>query len=271
MRHVSEQVAQLASKMDASQECQVPPTYQVDLATDNALINDSLPENCQDIYDLGNVESGVYMIYEPVATVQSSKFRTSSRKGINVYCDMEELFGGPGWIVFQRRQDSSVSFSRNWEEYADGFGDLNGNLWLGNDNLAFITNGDTTYELRIELQDWENEWRYARYASFRIEDACTEYVLRLGSFTAGDAGDSMTVNNGNRFSTPDNDNDVWPSNCASVYNMAGWWYRSCGYALLNNPYHNASSTLVGGQGIQWFHWHGNTYSLKYVEMKLRPI
>ena len=96
MQHVSEQVAQLASKMDASQECQAPPNYQVDLATDYALHNDSLPENCRDIYDLGNVVSGVYMIYEPVATVQSSQFRTSFRRGINVYCDMEELYGGPG-------------------------------------------------------------------------------------------------------------------------------------------------------------------------------
>ena len=172
--------------------------------------------------------------------------------------------------MFQRRQDSSVSFSRNWEEYANGFGDLNGNFWLGNDNLALITNGDTTYELRIELQDWDNEWRYARYASFRIEDACTEYVLRLGSFTAGDAGNSMTATNGRSFSTPDNDNDLWSYNCAEVRYMAGWWYSTCSHSLLNNPYHNSSSASTY-HGIVWQTWHGWTYSLMYVEMKLRPV
>ena len=206
-----------------------------------------------------------------MSNVRSSKFSTSFRRAINVYCDMTETFGGPAWLVFQRRQDSSVSFSRSWEEYADGFGDLNGNLWLGNDNLALITNGDTTYELRIELQDWDNEWRYARYASFRVEPFCTEYVLRLGSFIAGDAGDSFKYNNGFRFSTPDNDNDNWPSfNCAEFQYMAGWWYLNCGSSFLNNPYHNTSSAS-SGQGIVWHTWHGTSYSLKYVEMKLRPV
>ena len=264
IRHVSEQVAQLATKIDGLQECQTPPNYQVNLETDYALTNDSLPENCKDIFDLGFTVSGVYTIYESLSTVKSSQFRTSFRRAINVYCDMEELFGGPGWIVFQRRQDSSVSFSRNWEEYADGFGHLDGNLWLGNDNLALITNGDTTYELRIELQDWDNERRYARYASFRIEDACTEYKLRLGSFTAGDAGNSLTYSNGYRFATPDNDYN----GCAEQYS-SGWWYESCSYSFLNNPYHNTSSP--SSRGIVWRHWHGTSYALKYVEMKLRPV
>ena len=156
IRHVSEQVAQLAAKIDTSKECQAPSNYQNALEDDNALNDYSLPRNCKDILDIGFTVSGVYRIYEPVSTVQFSKFRTSFRRGINVYCDMEESFGGPGWLVFQRRLDSSVSFSRNWKEYVDGFGDLNGNLWLGNDNFALITAGNTTYELRIELQDWNN-------------------------------------------------------------------------------------------------------------------
>ena len=48
---------------------------------------------------------------------------------LQVYCDMETE--GGGWIVFQRRQDGSENFFRHFNEYVAGFGDLNGEFWLG--------------------------------------------------------------------------------------------------------------------------------------------
>ena len=33
--------------------------------------------------------------------------------------------------VFKRRQNRAVEFFRNWEEYANGFGNKSGEFWLG--------------------------------------------------------------------------------------------------------------------------------------------
>ena len=37
--------------------------------------------------------------------------------------------------MFQGRQNASVDFYRGWQDYKNGFGDLNGNFWLGLDEI----------------------------------------------------------------------------------------------------------------------------------------
>jgi len=44
--------------------------------------------------------------------------------------DDDDIFNA--FQVFQRRMDGSVEFYRDWDTYTDGFGDLNGEFWLGN-------------------------------------------------------------------------------------------------------------------------------------------
>ena len=71
-----------------------------------------------------------------------------------VYCDMDT--DGGGWVVFQRRMDGTVDFYRNWADYLKGFGDLNGEFWLGLYKIHRLTQATNT-TLRIDLADFEGE------------------------------------------------------------------------------------------------------------------
>ena len=87
--------------------------------------------------------------------------------------------------VFQKRQDGSVDFYRNWAEYASGFGDLDGEFWLGNDNIHDISNAPgKIYYLRVDLDDG-TETRVAMYDSFKIKDSQDKYQIQLGGYMAG--------------------------------------------------------------------------------------
>ena len=58
---------------------------------------------------------------------------------------------GGGWTVFQRRQDGSVDFYRNWTDYENGFGYLNGEFWLGLSKIHRLSKGGSNI-LRIDLK-----------------------------------------------------------------------------------------------------------------------
>ena len=246
-------------------------TAEVTTATVSSIDTEYLPENCQDIYALGNTSSGVYTIYEPWSAFKASRNLDSNRKAIDVFCDQDNANGGPGWLVFQRRQDDSVSFNRTWNEYRDGFGNLTSNVWLGNQNIAIITGSDTAYKLRIDLEDWSNETRHALYSTVRVLNESQQFQLQLGEYSGNAGGDSMRLARNMNFSTPDMDNDAWSSvHCAQGYS-AGFWFSRCAWASLNNPYRNPTDSVRGGLGIVWDDWHGWYYSLKAVQMKIRPV
>ncbi|XP_043843216.1 ficolin-1-like [Dromiciops gliroides] len=209
------------------------------------------PRTCKDLRDQGKILSGWYTIYPYACTPMT------------VLCDMDT--DGGGWIVFQRRADGSVNFFRDWAAYKRGFGSQLGEFWMGNDNLHHLTT-QRNNELRIDLQDFDQNHFFAKYASFQIQGETENYKLILGNFVDGNAGDSMTYHNQKPFSTKDRDND---SNCAKNFKGA-WWYGNCHNSNLNGLYLRGNHESYAN-GINWKSGKGYNYSYKISEMKFRPV
>ena len=88
---------------------------------------------------------------------------------------------GGGWTVFQRRLDGSVDFYRGWQDYKHGFGDLNGEFWLGLDKINRIASASRN-KLRIDMEDTSGNTKYAEYDSFAIASEQQQYRLSFGTF-----------------------------------------------------------------------------------------
>lgn len=80
-------------------------------------------------------------------------------------CDMETA--GGGWTVVQTRRDGSLDFNGTWQEYREGFGSPKAEHWLGNAALHGLTAGGQ-HQLRVELEDWNQQRRHATYSNFRV-------------------------------------------------------------------------------------------------------
>ena len=192
-------------------------------------------------------------------------------KPVSVYCDMET--DGGGWTVFQRRKDGSTDFYQGWNDYADGFGDVQGEFWLGLENIHEVMNFAALegQELRIDLKDWKNESAYATYSEFFVSDASSKYTLRIGGYS-GTAGNAFELNNRMMFTTKDQDNDRLSYNCAKRHHGA-WWYSRmhsrgiCHHVNLNGKYFN--SATENQTGVTWRQWKKSWESLKFTEMKFR--
>ena len=84
--------------------------------------------------------------------------------------------------MFQKRLDGSVDFFRNWSDYKVGFGDLNGEFWLGLDKIHRLTSNDNRL-LRVDLEDFEGNTSFAEYNMFNVMSENDKYKLTTGSYS----------------------------------------------------------------------------------------
>ena len=138
-------------------------------------------KNCAELYKAGKRTSGVY------------KIDPDGAGAFDVYCD--QTTAGGGWTVFQKRLDGSVNFYRGWNDYKKGFGNLNGEFWLGLDKIHRLTK--TKSKLRVDLEDFNRNTAYAEYSYFAITDERSKYKLSLGTYS-GNCITSYLIKNGVR-------------------------------------------------------------------------
>ena len=165
-----------------------------------------------------------------VGTGLSKVYRVGSRggdDGFNTrFCDQKT--DGGGWTVIQRRGEFGEpreNFTRSWEEYKMGFGDLEQEFWWGNDKISRLTK-ERPMVLKVVLEAHDGQVASAEYETFRVDDEASDYQLWVGGYT-GNASDSLSAHNGYKFSTVDRNNDEAPKccPCAPAYGGGWWFYR----------------------------------------------
>ncbi|XP_060073868.1 SCO-spondin-like [Ylistrum balloti] len=173
-------------------------------------------QDCNALYNIGYNVSGNYTIYPDPST------------GYDVYCEMQR--GNGGWIVLQHRFDGSEMFNRSFAEYEQGFGDLNGEFWMGLDKMSKLTNPGR--KVRFLLQTYDGAWMTLDYGNFSIANASKQYTLNVSQHISGFSPGTFSYNSGRKFYTFDRDNDA---HCA-VRRFSGWWFGSCTYLNINGEY-----------------------------------
>lgn len=212
-------------------------------------------KNCAELYESGERVSGVYTI-DP-----------DGLGSFDVFCDQNSARGG--WTVFQKRLDGSVDFNnRGWADFKRGFGNLNGEFWLGLDKIHRLTK--TKSRLRVELEDTQGKTAYAEYDMFSVSSERNKYRLGLGKYT-GTAGDSLSFHRNMAFSTKDRNNGNGSAGSCALGSNSGWWFNGCVRASLNGYYYHGPHTSAEWRGINWLTWKGPKYSAERAEMKVRPV
>ncbi|XP_057614708.1 fibroleukin [Chionomys nivalis] len=224
-------------------------------------------KDCSDYYVIGKRSSETYRV---TPDPRHSSFE--------VYCDMETM--GGGWTVLQARLDGSTNFTRDWKDYKVGFGNLDREFWLGNDKIHLLTKSKEMI-LRIDLEDFNGVTLYALYDQFYVANEFLKYRLHIGNYN-GTAGDALRFSKHYNhdlkfFTTPDRDNDRYPSGNCGLYYSSGWWFDACLSANLNGKYYHQKYKGVRN-GIFWGTWPGISQaqpggyksSFKQVKMMMRP-
>ncbi|XP_034473510.1 microfibril-associated glycoprotein 4-like [Drosophila innubila] len=233
-----------------------------ELERQGKLSNDSIKEtnlhhlksygrNCAEA-TVNSKPSGIYNILIP----------SYSKHHFKVFCDSTTQ--GGGWTVILSRMDGSVDFYRNWNTYKKGFGDLNGEFFLGLDKIHALTS-EYSQELLVVLEDFEGTETFEKYEKFAIGDEDEQYALHTLGKASGTAGDSFSYHHTMKFSTFDRDNDRLTQNAAELYTGA-WWYKDGHYSNLAGKYKDNTRA----KGVNWLHFKGYEYSLKRAVMMIRP-
>ena len=84
--------------------------------------------------------------------------------------------------MFQKRKNGSQNFELPWKSYEDGFGAIDSEFWLGLHRIYLMTISQEQ-NLRVDLESWNKEHRYAMYDAFTVGSAVEDYELTIGVYS----------------------------------------------------------------------------------------
>nr|XP_015031695.2 microfibril-associated glycoprotein 4 [Drosophila virilis] len=180
---------------------------------------------------------------------------------VDVLCD--SVTAGPGWTVIQQRINGKEDFDRKWVSYRSGFGNFDGDFFLGLEKIHRLTRA-RPHELYIHMEGFDGIIKYYRYDQFAISGEDDQYrLITLGKGEGNATGDFLRFHVNEKFTTYDRDNDSHDFvNCA-IYHGGGWWHKHCSYSNLNGKYYAHN---VQKKDAIYF---GGIDSLKKVKMLIR--
>ena len=152
--------------------------------------------------------------------------------------------------TIQRRISDSVDFNRDWYDYVNGFGEEDGNYWMGLEEIHQLT---TTHDvsLYVDIETFEGGDPFTlKLQTFSVGNEDSNYIMHYSGFTQSSdrvQGEIFPSDfSGMMFSTQDQDNDLYNRNCASDFCRGGWWYKSCARFNFNGNYEgDVTPTLTG--------------------------
>ena len=219
--------------------------------------------------------TGIYDLVNVCLNDDDKENRESIQPPMRVVCDMDT--DGGGWTVIMRRKRSvltNLNFHKPWDQYENGFGNLNSEFWLGLRNIHCLTTREEV-DLMIDLRDNNGNGMTWIYHVFKVNGSDDKYRLQIGDAEGPPGGyDAMAYHNGKQFSTYNSDNDGKSNqNCAHDYH-GGWWFGSGGCytrgSLLTGPH----TDTVRWNRLLWFLGPATDIGCyKYyhdVVMKIRP-
>ena len=173
-----------------------------------------------------------------------------------VFCSMYH-----GTVILRRKFGGSENFNRSWEDYVNGFGDLEGEFWLGLDKMRQLTSDSVNPYRSLWVGVFtENGLESVDYSSFSVGSRETNYTLTIGCLDNNyrkNAINYLNLQRGMQFSTYDRDNDQEKSeNCA--HRHGAWWHDTCTSLNDNIQYLGEQLPITSG-----------STNLRVVEMSIR--
>ena len=172
----------------------------------------------------GHKDNGTYIINPTLI----------SGRHFSVYC-MFQRDKQAAWTVIQRRENGEVDFNRNWVQYENGFGTLNGSFWLGLWKIYDLTSGrGMVARFHIGLTLHMNEIVFAEYEEFAIGNSSESYAFHIAKYNT-----ESTISD--RFTSG------WCNLQGMIFTIAitygdnkplhvGWWCGNCCPVILNRIY-----------------------------------